>query len=80
MVVGHARVRKQQGYWPTHCLRLACASRQCYAVEVQATPPPEMRRIETDRSRAIGVRVTELRRLHVLIVLNLVLGVVNLFL
>ena len=49
-------------------------------MEVQATPPPEMRRIETDRSRAIGVRVTGLRRLHVLIVLNLVLGVVNLFL
>ena len=62
-----------------HYARLADASRQCYAVEVQATPP-EMRRIETDRSRAIGVRVTELRRLHVLIVLNLVLGVVNLFL
>lgn len=59
---------------------LAPASATRYAVEVQATPPPEMRCIETDRSRAIGVRVTELRRLHVLIALNLVLGVVNLFL
>ena len=39
-----------------------------------------MRRIQVDRTRAIGVAVVELKRLHALLILNLILGAILLFL
>lgn len=39
-----------------------------------------MRRIQVDRTRAVGVSVIELKRLHALLILNLILGAILLLL